>query len=392
MEHVHIGRKEAAYIITIVSAILFLFLGNHVATRGEKVFGRSANTESVPAKIDLILARESQPFQLDERDYQHVTVYFEATFTQGSRRGQQISGEQFNDPLMALQMKEVEEGDRVMLCYIDRNDGTGSKVWTMQEYDRSRPLIVLTTVFLLLICLFGGRKGIGTMVALVLTCLAIFFVFVPSILSGRNIILWTWITCLYIIVVTLILVNGFSVKSLAAGIGCMGGLIFSGALFRFMDLFLKLTGLIDEDSVYLLMLENTALINLKSIIYSSILIGVLGAALDVSVSIAAAIGEVRRSTGSMGIREMMESGMNVGRDILGTMANTLILVYIGSTLSLTLLLVVYSNSFMELINREAIVIEVLQALIGTIGLVLIIPLTAFSYAFLANRRGNREWD
>ena len=150
--------------------------------------------------------------------------------------------------------------------------------------------------------------------------------------------------------------------------------------------FLELTGVVDEQSVFLLYLNSHNPIDLQAIVFSSIIIGALGAALDVSVSIASALSEIDETTERRSFRELLHSGMNIGRDIMGTMANTLILAYIGGSLSLVLLLITSSTSLMDLMNREIIVVEILQILVGSIGLLCTIPLTSLLSAFVYIRR------
>ncbi|MFV0399995.1 MAG: YibE/F family protein [Oscillospiraceae bacterium] len=372
------------YIGVVVIAALILFLGNHFATGGRHVFGSSGDTEVYPARIEILLATKERPYTVDGLQFADAEIFFEAVFTGGPRKGERIMARQVMEATRAVSIKAVEEGNRVMLVLVPYQDE--GPVWIMQEYDRTLPLLILVGAFFLLLFLFGGKKGFGTILSLVFTCLCIFYLFVPSILAGRDIYAATLLCCLFIIVVTLCLVNGFNSKSLSAGLGCVGGLAVSGILFFVMDRFLQLTGLIDEDSAFLTMIEIP--IDLKAIIFSSILIGVLGGVLDVGVSIASSLSEINREKGedSLSFGDLMRSGMNIGRDILCTMTNTLILVYIGSALSVTLLLVVYSNSFLELINRESIVIEVLQALLGSIGLLFTIPLTTLFYALSVTRK------
>ena len=169
--------------------------------------------------------------------------------------------------------------------------------------------------------------------------------------------------------------TAFNRKTLAASLGCIGGLTVSGVLTIIMDKVLTLTGYVDEDSIYLSLLSTENPINLNAIIFAGILIGALGAVMDVAMSISSSLWEVRDKSKSLSFGSLFKSGMNIGRDIMGTMANTLILAYIGSSLSIVLLLSAYATSLMYLLNMEMITVEILQALVGSFGILLTLPLT-----------------
>ena len=381
--------QQIGYLATIAASVLFLWVGNRVAFQDMKVLDMvDASSEVVCAKVDRIWARDVRPYRIDSQVMEAVTIYFEATITSGPRSGSQVGAEQINDPLMAVQLREVEAGDRITMIRYQRSEE--EQVWVLQEYDRSRPLMALGAVFLLLLLLFGGKKGFHTIVSLVFTCLGIFIVFIPLILAGYNIYIATLIICIFITGMTLSLVNGLNRKSLSAAVGCLGGLLVSGILVWVLTGALKLTGFVEEESAFLLYMNPDNPLDLKAIIFSGILIGALGATLDVAVSMASALCEISATSRETSFRSMVRSGVNIGRDIMGTMTNTLILAYIGGSLTMSLLLIVYSNSLLELINREMIVVEILQAVIGSIGLLCAIPLTCLFAAYIFTRQKPQE--
>lgn len=377
------------YAAVLLIAGIFLFVGHRVTTGGDVVFGQLAQADAkvYRARVSTILLREEKPYKMGEESFVDTDIHFYATLTSGPRKGETLIARQINNALLTVPIKEIEEGDRVMLSYAPYQGG--DRIWVFQEYDRTLTIGVLLAIFLGLMLLFGGKKGIGAILSLTFTCLCIFYFFLPAILSGWNVYILTILCCVFIIAVTLILVNGFNFKSLSAAIGCVGGLVVAGVLFTISDISLKLTGLLDEESSYLVHMNLDRPIDLKAIIFASVLIGVLGAVLDVGVSIASSLNEIYGEREDFTFREVVTSGMNIGRDIISTMTNTLILAYIGGALSLTLLLMAYSNSVAELVNRETIVVEILQAILGSIGLLFTIPLTTVFYAF-ALTKGKRK--
>ena len=160
-------------------------------------------------------------------------------------------------------------------------------------------------------------------------------------------------------------------------IGCSSGVLMAGFITVLANHFCRLTGLTTEDSMYLLFLNNENPIDLKAIVFAAIILGAVGAIMDVSMSLSSSLAEMKEQVGDMSAAQITRSGMVVGRDIMGTMANTLILAYIGSSLSVTLLLAAYNSSTpLLLFNSEMILVELLQAVAGSMGILLTIPLTS----------------
>ncbi|MEG2378502.1 MAG: YibE/F family protein, partial [Clostridia bacterium] len=161
--------------------------------------------------------------------------------------------------------------------------------------------------------------------------------------------------------------------------------LFACGLTLLMSWVLGLTGMVDDNAVYLQFIKVGAPLNLKAITFAAITIGALGAILDVSMSIASSVGEIASVSIQPTAKMLSKSGMQIGRDIMGTMSNTLVLAYIGGGLASILLLIAYTNSATALLNKEMIVVEILQALVGSIGILLTIPLTAWISALLFSR-------
>ena len=372
-------KDKLIYFITITLSILFIFIGNKVASDDISFFKSNETSTTIKAKITNINSELDDNYDVGGQTIYQTSVIFDATILEGKNKGNSITAVQNIDTLLAMQPPKVEIGDKVLLTNIV---GESEYPWIFLEYIRSDSLILLGIVFFIALILFGGLKGINTIISLVFTCLAVFFVFIPSILTGKNIYLWSSIICIFIIMMTISIVNGFNKKGFAAMIGCFSGVFVSGALTLLMDKFIKLTGMVNEESMYLQMLDPSNPIDLKAIIFAAIIIGCVGAIMDVSISIASSLMEVKSQSQSITFRNLLNSGINIGRDIMGTMSNTLILAYIGSSLSITLLLITYNNSFIELLNKELIIVEILQALVGSFGILLTIPLTSLVCAYL----------
>ena len=372
-------KNVILYVSVIVVSALLLFIGNRIATSNLDLFSEEYAQDVLKAKVLEIESRDVNSYSLDETvSIESIDITFRAKVLNGYLKDEVISATQSIDGFIAKNAAEVEVGDKVLLVLADPDEFS----WYFMEYVRSDKLIILAISFVLALFFYGRFKGLNTILSLAYTCGAVLFVFIPAILSGKNIYLWTILVCIYSVLTTYILVIGFTKKSVAAAIGCLSGILLTGLLTVVMDKVLELSGILDEDSVYLTYLPTENPIDLRAIIFAAILIGAMGAIMDVSMSIASSLWEIKEESASPTRGSLFKSGMNIGRDVLGTMANTLILAYIGSSLSVVLLLSVYSSSVLYLFNREMIVVEILQSLVGSFGLLFAMPLTSLVSAFL----------
>ena len=308
-------------------------------------------------------------------------LLFEAEFMNGYRKGEKLIALQSIDSMYAVESKSVEPGDKVIV-YKNQIPNAQNVEFMFAEFYRIDFILVLAVAFGVLLLVLGRVNGVKTLVSLTFTILSIFYVFIPSVLNGGNIYSWAISTCVYIILMTLLIISGFSKKSFAAMIGCTSGVLMAGIITLVTTKICHLTGLTTEDSMFLLLLDPDNPIDLNGVIFASIILGAVGAIMDVSMSLSSALAEMKEQAKDMSAKQITKSGMVVGRDIMGTMANTLILAYIGSSLSVTLLLVAYNHSTMLLFNSEMILVELLQALAGSLGILLTIPLTSLVCGFL----------
>ena len=383
-------RIKITYLLTVVFSILVLFIGHKIAVTGLVVFQNNTQ-EIVQAKVQKIIERVEPVNDFFDDEYsdpflamQGEKLIFEAKITSGNRKGSIVRAAQTFGSFSWVPHKEVAKGDPILMININNE-------WNFNGYLRMNKLIGLGIIFMLALIFFGGKKGFNTILSLVLTCAAIFSVFLPSILSGKNIYIMSVLVCIYTIVVTLLLVIGFNKKSLCSALGCLGGLALSGIILVIMDRLLVLTGFVDESSRFLVGLPLDNPISLRAIVFAGIIIGAMGAVEDVSTSIASSLWEIKEKAKTISLNALFRSGLTIGRDIMGSMANTLILAYIGSSLSVVLILSVYSGSLLTLFNMEMIVVEILQALIGSLGILFTMPLTALACSIIYFKdKGSRE--
>lgn len=374
------------YIITVIFSVIFIFAGNRIFTQ-KSVLWQGQNGLAEKARIIEIKSIDTDEYSLGEgTSMSTTTVNFKAEILSGEYKGKIVSGIQNIDNFSPYVTKQIEEGDKVLLTHDEGDNVDISRDWIYSEMLRTDKLMILMVAFLLLILLFGGKKGVNTIVSLGFTCLAIFGVFVPSVLSGANIYITSVIICLYTIIMTLVIVNGCDKKTLSAIIGCFSGVLLAGVITLIMNKILHLTGVLDETSIHITLLDTEKPIDLLGIIFGSIIIGAMGAVMDVSMSISSSLYELSKKVENADFYMLIGSGFTIGRDIMGTMANTLVLAYIGSSLSSVLLLIIYNPNILSLMNREMVVVEILQALVGSIGILFTIPFTSFIAAFLYSKK------
>lgn len=374
------NKNKLVYILTILLSVAFILAGYNM---NKVSFASQQYDKSYKAEIISVDDVSEETIDSGYETFSSKTISFTARITNGDQKGTVTEARQYMDDMVAVDAKVVEQGDKILMSSLIARDGDG-KEWTFVEYDRSGVLLMLLISFFLLIILFGRKKGLNTIISLVLTCLSIFMVFVPSILKGNNIYLSSIIVSIFIIFMSLLLINGADKKTLCAIVGNLGGLMIAGILAYFISKVLNLTGITDDDTMFLLMLETEKPIDLIAVLWSSIVIGSLGAVMDVSMSIASALNELSENMVEKSFKTMLKSGLNIGQDAIGTMTNTLILAYIGSSLAVVLLLVANYNDTLLLFNLEMIAFEIIQAIIGSMGILFAIPITSVFAAYVYN--------
>ena len=278
----------------------------------------------------------------------------------------------------------LSKGDKVILHF----DPVSQEVNTPDDVDifiadiqRNNQVWLYVAIFSALLIIIGKKKGIRSIVSIAATVGLIFFVLLPLVLNGISPIIAALTVGVLSTAITIYLVAGINAKSTSAIAGTSVSLIFVACLSTTAIYFAHLTGFAGEENMFLYSVRPD--LDFTGILSASMIIAALGALMDTAVSIASTINEIHLTDSSLGVRELFKSGMNVGRDIIGTMSNTLILVYLGSSLPLVLL----SNNIdlVKFFNLNQVVTEVLSALIGSIAILACVPITAVIAANLIKR-------
>ena len=362
------NRQTVQQIVTVLVSALLVLAAYFFVSDGGSVFKGEMEGSVIRARVIRIVDVKTNNVS-GENEF--VTVTFKALNTE--LKGQTLDVVQEIDKAYAFSPRQVEQNDKVLIESYTQN---GVRQFYFGDFIRITPLLWLLVIFCVLIVVFAKMQGFKTVISLGFTCVAVFIVLIPAILNGHNIYLWSILVCIYITVMTLCIISGYNLKALCAAIGCISGVFSSGLVVLIMDKFLNMTGLLEEESIYLYQLYPDNPINLKAIIFAMIIVGAVGAVMDVSMSISSSLYELKIKSPSIQPKELMKSGFTIGRDMMGTMANTLVLAYIGSSLTSVLLLVSYNASIEQVINKEMIIAEILQALAGSLGMLLTLPLTS----------------
>ena len=264
-------------------------------------------------------------------------------------------------------------GDKLLVRATEDN----GKIETVkiQEKVRDVQVYLIVGLFVALLLIIGGIKGLKTLVSLVIAVAMIFFGYIPLIIKGINPILASLGISIPVVIITLIIISGKNIKTFVAIIGTSLGVIISGILAFIFGNFANLTGLADDSSISLAYIPHFRNLDYKGILFGTILIGAIGAIMDVAISIASALYEINDLDKNISKKNMIISGMNIGKDMMGSMSNTLILAYVGTTLHLIILFIVYRIRFTEIINLDSIATEIIRAMAGSIGLIITIPVT-----------------
>ncbi|MCG8482604.1 MAG: YibE/F family protein [Clostridia bacterium] len=275
--------------------------------------------------------------------------------------------------------------DKVLLT-IDASQSIEKPDIELSGFARDKYELYLVIIFLLLLVLIGKKQGAKSAISLILTIIIIIKFMLPLILKGYSPILAAIISCIIVTVLTLFIILGVSSKSIATIIGTSFGVIAAGVLAYIIGDLSHYSGLSSHEATSLMFVEHEKAFDFTGILFAGIIIGTLGAVMDVSMSIASSMNEIKENNPDTDMMNLVKSGMNIGKDIMGTMTNTLILAYTGTSIPLLLFLIAKNTPLIIILNTELISTEIIRALSGSIGLILSIPATSVAAGLLLEKK------
>ena len=380
-------HKRVSLVVIVFLLVINCFMINSFAT--ENVAEENAKTDEVQLleKAEIITdtvgkiieakeVKEAQTGTVTDK-VQEVVVeiiegdYIGEEFTTNYTLSYDIEGK-----ILAY---ELDVGDKVTVQLSEDIDGNVTA--TVQDVVRSGYIVLMFVLFLLSIVLVGGKQGVKAILGLLYTIVLIYFLLIKKVFQGDNAIFTSIITSMLVIIGTFIIIGGFSKKITTAAIGTLGGVISAGLMALIFNNFAKMSGAC-EDAIQLSINMTTINFNFRDLLFAGIIVSALGACMDVGMSIASSLDEIKMKNPDITWKELLKSGMNIGRDVIGTMTNTLILAYVGGSLTLILLFMACDMSFMEIINKETIAEQVISAIAGSMGVIYTVPITSLVYSIL----------
>ncbi len=279
---------------------------------------------------------------------------------------------------------KVEEGTKVVLILYKQNNG--NMIWDVYGYDRSSMIYVLAGIFIIVVIIIGGVKGIKSLVSLMFTLVTVIFLMLPLMFRGVEPMLAAVVSATLSIIVTLSLVSGINKKTVTAIIGTISGVVISGIIAYIFGELTHSSGMTMNDTESLIYIAEGTNLKVKGIMFAGILIASLGAVMDVAMSISSSLFEIYEVNKNIKQIDLFKSSMNIGKDIIGTMTNTLILAFAGGSITTLILIFAANMPYNKFINLEELAIEIIQGLAGSIGIVLSVPITAAVGSYLCRKK------
>ncbi len=282
----------------------------------------------------------------------------------------------------------VESGDKVMvLVHLESGEIVDSY---LEDHYRMPMIYILIGLFVILVLLIGRMKGLRSLITLLISISLILFILIPQAIDGKNPVFLAIMISVLAIASTFLIVGGVNRKSLVAILGTAGGIIIGGILAAIFTNYGHLTGMSLQESQMLAYAPGDVVYDFRGLLLASIIIGSLGAIMDIGMSIASSMFEIKVRAPEISPKELMSAGLNIGQDVMGTMVNTLILAYAGASLPLLMVFDVYDMEIASIINMDLMATEIVRAIAGSIGLIICIPLTAVFAVLLYSKKYAEE--
>lgn len=298
----------------------------------------------------------------------------------GARKGDELDITSSSGYLFGAACKV---GMKVIVMQSVAGETTIASVYTQ---DREWVIYIFALLYLLALCIIGGKQGIKGCLGLVFTFFCVIFVYLPLVYLRVSPFWAAVFICFLTTLVTMYLIGGPTKKTCAATLGTLAGVVLAGLSAWCFSKASGISGYNVSDIETLMTLWNTNRIQVGGLLFSGLLISCLGATMDVAMSISSAIDEIYKQNSSLSRKELFKAGMRVGRDMMGTDSNTLILAFAGSSVSTLLLDYAYDLPYQQIINSNNIGIAIMQGLAGSFGIVLSVPLTVLICAVLFHKR------
>ena len=386
------GRLTSLWILSLAAVIFFIAYGEARATPAIPQSTVQAGIAYEKAEVLQITRNDFQ----QQQDFEDIPIgkqYLTVELTSGDYAGQRFTDVVNN--LSYLYGTVVKEGDSVTLAVVYENGKVTDLV--LQDFDRTSPLMIVLALFLVITVLVGGKVGAKSLLGLSLTILCTFSVLIPLLIGGAPTIPAILGMCAYVTIVEFVILDGVNKKTVCAILGTISGVVIAAVFGKLACEILRINGYktyeVDSTIEALLQLKQGQTLErslqLGDLLVGGILIAALGAVNDVAMSISSAMNELITVNPNLTRKELLKSGMAIGRDMVGTMTNTLILAFVGSGLVMMIYLVSLEPSFQQLMSTGYLSVEVVQGVASSIGVILAVPLSVVIGTLLyGSQKGN----
>lgn len=376
-------ENRVVIIIMLITIIAAGFFNQYLAKDYSRV--NNDSTDFVSGKIVEITSSNLEYDQDLKINLGKQVVVVE--ILEGKSAGKRV---EIDNYLTAAHNVEVAIGSKVIIS-ADEPDGIDS-YYTVYNFDRGLGMIIFTCVLLLVIIAIGRGKGGKAILGLAYTLYLVIFLLLPTVFSGYSPVLMSIICVALSTIVTLMLLNGASKKTYSAIVATVLGVVLSAGGFYLISLVLKVNGFSVDEAESLVLINQATGLSIKDILFAGILISSLGAIMDVGMSIVSALSELFHHQPNLTQKQIFDSGIEIGKDMIGTMTNTLILAFTGSAFVSLLVLFSYNVDIKQLLSSNYIAIEFAQGIAGTLGIVLTVPIASFISAWaLTNKKSNNNF-
>lgn len=366
------SKNKNTIILLAVCAVIFAFGCILAAPKAENSVPAEEYSEYERAKITNILTDSTEQDETSDGGWRGEQLLLAEVLT-GQYKGETLLVSNFVGPLYGVPLYEGENAVLIISTYAN-----GDHTATVYEFDRILPLAIAVGIFLLAAILVGGKTGAKSLLGLLVTLASLFCILLPALMKGAPTLPTVFGVCAFIAVVSLAILGGVQKKTVCAMLGTVSGTAFAMIFGLFAQHISRIDGLRVPDVEPLLQLRQTGTpIGLTGLLVGGVIISALGAVMDVTMGISSSLFEVSAANPELGRKELFKSGMNIGRDMVGTMTNTLILAFLGSSFVLILYLYSIGLSSNQLLSSAYLAIEVISGISSSIGVILSIPITAF---------------
>jgi len=364
--------------IIILSLLTLLFSSSVPVFAQTDTVGELPKEERLEGKVTQIV-EESQIIPAGAKELQ-LYQKLEILITKGSLKDKKITIENGKLPMSNLQ--KYKSGDELVISY--GKDFEGNDTFYISDYIRRGSLLWLFIIFIICTVVIAKWRGLLSLLGMGISFFVIYSFILPKISTGSNPVEIAILGSLIIIPVSFFLSHGLNKKTVVAIAGTLIALMITGVLATMFVESAQLTGFASEEAGFLQTIKQGS-VNIKGLLLAGIIIGVLGVLDDITISQSAIVFQLKETNEKLGFFELYKRAMNVGQDHISSMVNTLVLVYTGAALPLLLLFIDNPHPFSEIVNYEIIADEVVRTLVGSIGLILAVPITTVIASLVAEQ-------